>query len=467
MNLPVRPVAAAFVILLSLPFLSSVAVCAAEGDPESSFWSDGKVYFAGSGSYLVNDVVVAPDDRLVVVGTYDPPSGGSSWFWKAVGDDTTSTAATCFFFPPGGASQGRAYSAAFSPGGRLLVAGSADYSGRRLAVASFTYPDCVPDDNFDGDGYWTLDIGGGTEEVTAITVSPSTGKIALGAVRDNGSARVQIVAVLAGDGALDTSFSGDGWRGLDPSGVEVSDSLAGIAFGTGGRVIIAGTSFYGTGGANGNWIVAQLTAAGALDNGFSNDGLAPVAFDLGGADDDQLSGLARDPNSGKLLLTGYVQTDVFEWGLGIARLLPSGALDPTFSGDGKVVLSLGSITITGSDVAVDGLGRVLVAGNFRSSAGVSDFFVMRYTADGELDSTFGYGGLSVVAFDAGPGDSDNDYAQALTMQGGRVVVTGQIEVDADFHYRIGLTRLDVALIFADGYESAGFSSWSSALTGQQ
>ena len=116
---------------------------------------------------------------------------------------------------------------------------------------------------------------------------------------------------------------------------------------------------------------------------------------------------------------------------------------------------------------MDGLGRVLIAGNFRSAAGVSDFFVMRYTASGVLDASFGFGGLSVVAFDAGPGDSDNDYAEAVALQGGRVAVAGQVEVDENFNYRIGLARLEVALVFADGFESGWITPWSAAVIGPQ
>lgn len=462
MTLPVRPVFAAVVLACCL---SCAPVLAAEGDPDSTFWSDGKVFFGGSGSYYAHGLVTAPDGRLVVVGTYTTPSVEDFWFWKAVGDGASSTSGTCFFTPPGGATSGFANAAAFDLGGQLLVAGSADYGGERLAVARFAYPDCTLDDAFDGDGYWTLDVPGGDEYVMAIAVNPSTGKIALGGRWDSGSVRTGVVAVLSDSGVLDAGFSGNGWRNLDPSGTQFDDFVAGIAFGEGGRVIVAGMSYYGPGGDNGDWFVAQVTAAGVLDTGFSGDGLAGVAFDLGGADDDKLYGLARDPNTGALLLTGSVQTDVSELGVGIARLLPNGALDPTFSGDGKVDFAPGSITITGSDVAVDGLGRVLIAGNFRSSAGVSDFFVLRYTANGVLDASFGFGGLSVIAFDAGPGDADNDYAEAVALQGGRVAVAGQVEVDANFSYRIGLARLDVALVFGDGFESHWITPWSSAVIG--
>ena len=238
MTLPVRPVLAAVVLACCL---SCGPVLAAEGDPDSTFWSDGTVFFGGSGSYYAHGLVTAPDGRLVVVGTYTTPSVEDFWFWKAVGDGASSTSGTCFFTPPGGATSGFANAAAFDLGGQLLVAGSADYGGERLAVARFAYPDCTLDDAFDGDGYWTLDVPGGDEYVMAIAVNPLTGKIALGGVWDSGSVRTGVVAVLSDSGVLDAGFSGNGWRNLDPSGTQFDDFVAGIAFGEGGRVIVAGS----------------------------------------------------------------------------------------------------------------------------------------------------------------------------------------------------------------------------------
>ena len=90
MTLPVRPLLAAVVLTCCL---WCGPVLAAEGDPDATFWSDGTVFFGGSGSYYAHGLVTAPDGRLVVVGTYDPPGGGSDtmWFWKAVGDGSSST----------------------------------------------------------------------------------------------------------------------------------------------------------------------------------------------------------------------------------------------------------------------------------------------------------------------------------------------------------------------------------------
>lgn len=446
--------------LAVLLFLASSLV-AADGDLDSDFWTDGTVFLAGTGSYEVSAIVVAPDDRVVVVGTRDPGAGGPEWFWRALGDSSAS--GTCYFFPPGGATRGRANAAAFDSFGRLVVAGSARYGSDRLAIARFSYPDCTPDNSFDGDGYWTLDLPGGLEEVMTLAVSP-IGVIALGGYQNNGSDTDLVVALLSYSGGLVTSFSGDGWLTLDPSGAQINDSVVGVAFDASSKVIAAGTTAYGTSGTNSDWVVARFTLAGALDPTFDGDGLARIAFDLGGttARNDMFFGLARDPNSGKLLLCGSAQTATGV-DLAIARLSPNGALDTSFSVDGKVNHALGAAHIRLTEIAVDGLGRVLAAGYRVPSGGNSDLLAVRYTESGALDSTFSGDGWATVPFDIGPTSYIDDYGQAMTLQAGRMVIAGEVLINIDFDYRAGLARLDASLILADGFESGGASQWSSTL----
>ncbi len=445
----------------ALVLLLATALVAADGDLDTDFWSDGKVYFSGTGSYEVSAVVVAPDDRVVVVGTRDPGAGGPEWFWRSLGDSSAS--GTCYFFPPGGATRGRANAAAFDSFGRLVVAGSARYGSDRLAVARFSYPDCTPDNSFDGDGFWTLDLPGGLEEVMSLAVSP-IGVMALGGYQNNGTDADLVVALLSYSGALITSFSADGWLTLDPSGAQIDDSVAGVAFDASSKVIAAGTTGYGTNGTNGDWVVARFTLAGVLDPTFDGDGLARIAFDLGGstARHDALFGLARDPNTGKILLCGSAQSTT-DTELAIARLSPDGALDTTFSLDGKVHHALGGGQIRLTEIGVDGLGRVLAAGYREPSASDADLLAVRYTEGGALDSTFTGNGWTIVPFDIGPTSYIDDYGQAMTLQAGRMVLAGEVLINTDFEYRPGLARLDASLILADGFESGGAAEWSASL----
>jgi uncharacterized delta-60 repeat protein len=87
----------------------------------------------------------------------------------------------------------------------------------------------------------------------------------------------------------------------------------------------------------------------------------------------------------------------------MARYNADGSLDTTFGNGGLVTTDLTGfcIAIDGRAVAIDKLGRIIVAGSSirlpKSLTGVfvltSDFLVIRYNSDGSLDGTFGDGGI--------------------------------------------------------------------------
>src|SRR5437667_12721571 len=72
-----------------------------------------------------------------------------------------------------------------------------------------------------------------------------------------------------------------------------------------------------------------------------------------------------------------------------------GGLDPSFGSGGKLIaLGAGS---NATDVAVDHLGRVVVAGNTPGPGG-QDFLALRFNPDGTPDLTFGTGGTVAIDF---------------------------------------------------------------------
>lgn len=436
------------------------AARAAEGELDPSFWTDGRLELGGTLDYQVTAVLAAPDGRAVVVGTRDPGDGADEWFWRAVGDGSTSAA--CPFFPPGGATRGNAGAAAFDLAGNLLVAGSARYGGAdRLAAARFSYPSCALDPTFDGDGYWTLDIpGGAPDQVRAIAVD-SANSIAFGAYVNTAVGNDLVVVRLTGAGATMNGFSGDGWLTLDPSDAGLDDGLSGIAVDAQGRVVVGGWTSYGAGGENSDFIAARFEPDGDLDPTFDGDGLVRLPFDLVANGYDAAYGMAHDFDTGKLVLVGRAQTSGGSV-IAVARLLANGAPDPQFSGDGKATNALGAVHSRLEDAVVDGLGRITAAG-YREPGSNRDFVVVRYGADGVLDDGFGGDGWTTVAFDSGPGTFDvDDEGRALALQVGRIVVAGEVEYDADFHTHAGIARLDVALIFADGFGRGTTRGWSDA-----
>jgi uncharacterized delta-60 repeat protein len=77
--------------------------------------------------------------------------------------------------------------------------------------------------------------------------------------------------------------------------------------------------------------------------------------------------------------------------LGSTITAAPGDLDPTFSGDEKLLDWLSRSDDSARGIAVQTDGKIVVAGS--SVTGLSsDFSIVRYNTDGSLDTTFGSGG---------------------------------------------------------------------------
>ena len=104
-------------------------------------------------------------------------------------------------------------------------------------------------------------------------------------------------------------------------------------------------------------------------------------------------------------------------GLSSVALAGSGDPDPTFDGDGKLVLDLGP-TGAGEGVAVQGDGKILVAGGDRIPAqtvSMNSLRVSRLNADGSLDTSFGKNG-----------STDFDFGQPTVTSGMTIAPDGHI-----------------------------------------
>jgi uncharacterized delta-60 repeat protein len=98
-----------------------------------------------------------------------------------------------------------------------------------------------------------------------------------------------------------------------------------------------------------------------------------------------------------------------------------GAPDPTFGSGGRVITTHDSwVASRAADVAVDAHGRIVVAGS--SASGHDLLTVLRYLPDGQLDPSFGSGG--VVRTQTAP-TSGTNYASAVVVQpDGKILAAG-------------------------------------------
>lgn len=142
----------------------------------------------------------------------------------------------------------------------------------------------------------------------------------------------------AADGALDPAFSANGLTTVDFAlGTNKNDYAQVAVVQSDGKLLVAGTSEYTS--IDSDFTVARLLMNGSLDTTFSGDGLASVAFDLSSPNHmrDSLRSIALD-RDGKILLCGVARDAASHSRVAVARLLPNGSLDASFSGDGKLDL---------------------------------------------------------------------------------------------------------------------------------
>lgn len=322
------------------------------------------------------------------------------------------------------------YGVAVQDDGKVVVVG---FSAGRIFVARYL-TDGTLDATFSGDGKVVTDLGPGSDGGVDVAIQADD-KIVVAGNRNMFSGAVRFALVRYDpDGTLDTTFSGDGRVSVDFPGAE--EDVREVAIQDDGRIVVAGESRPGQG--HSLTAVARYTAGGAPDPTFSGDGFRAVDVGVGYEGG---QGLAVQPD-GRILVTSGLRGPGTppEWRTSILRFTVNGQLDPTWSGDGRVVRSV----IAGfEDLHAMGLaddGTVLVAGE-----GAGRLLLQRYLADGTPDDTFAGDGVQVTNLPGGA-----EWITSLARQAdGKVVVAGGMAG--------GGGRSFVARYLIDGTLDTGYS----------
>ena len=180
------------------------------------------------------------------------------------------------------------------------------------------------------------------------------------------------------DGALDPAFGGDGRTTIDLGGdEEVND---GLVLGT-DAIIAAGAK-------DGQFLVARLTANGALDTSFA----APAGYDRVVHGTASHADAVAVDRAGRVVVAGSF-VDGGPAAVTVIRYLASGAHDPQFGTGGEVIFSGPA---SEQAVALRSRGARLYLASSASDAGQDRVRVRRLLADGSLDPGFGSGGVAEI-----------------------------------------------------------------------
>ncbi|HYC48166.1 MAG TPA: hypothetical protein VED01_22055 [Burkholderiales bacterium] len=378
--------------------------------------SDGKLVAAGWMSTAVGvDFALA---RYNVDGTLDTTFSGDG---KVITDF--------------GGNFDRAHDLVLQPDGKILVAGHSNASGSNAFALARYNADGSLDTTFDGDG--KLDAAALGEFGYRITLQPDGRIIMTGSTGSS-----FIVVRLNADGSLDSSFGGDGRVVTSDAGV----AWAGVTLQPDGKILVAGTRI----GTPSTIAIVRYNVDGTLDTTFDGDGKVTTAA---GLNDSGASAIALQAD-GKILVTGTGR-DGADLKIAVIRYNADGSLDSTFDGDGKLTTIIRDaadrtrVFDAGESIVVQPDGNIVVAGLSEGPLVRYDTALVRYNADGTLDTTFGGDGKVVTT--VAPG---HDYAHDVVLQpDGKLVVAGEVFDETTNNGDFLVLRYD-----ADGSLDTGFGA---------
>lgn len=190
------------------------------------------------------------------------------------------------------------------------------------------------------------------------------------------------IGAMGQAGVLDPTFDLDGITTIDAIGAV--DQPFDMVVQPDGKAVIVGTSFDGSYGA----FLLRVNNDGSLDNSFDGDGKVIPGFSAG----DQGYAVLLQPD-GRIVLVGAASNMLGGTDVLLARFNSDGSPDASFGGgDGWVAGSLGVTVQVGTAGALQPDGKILVAGSSEGS-----IFLARYEANGDPDTSFGTGGWSTTS----------------------------------------------------------------------
>jgi uncharacterized delta-60 repeat protein len=391
----VRPAFRSRALLAVVALLAAAALVVLPASPASSTAGTVDTTWASSGarsvdlepgaSDIVVDLLVETTGKVSLL-TTDGTTGATLTRLNADGTlDTTfgtgGTAPIASFVPGGFVRQSD---------GAYVVAGTA---GGGASVKRFSALG-VLDTTFGTNGTLTITADGGARDVAALTSGFLVYAVHGGVV---------VLTRITAAGALDTTWA---TGGSETTAVAPPSS-------SGGQLLVqpADQKPVFTGVVSGAGGIFRRNADGTNDTTFGSSGAATISNDVPYA-------LAFAGTSFLVAGTRGTQDSAV-----LVKRTSTGAADATFAGGAVLVGMSGVTSLVGRAIAVDGSGRVLLAGSTASEGGPA--FVARTTAAGVLDTTFGTAG--VARLDAQGGATVATF-RALGVDGtGRVLAGGAVK----------------------------------------
>jgi uncharacterized delta-60 repeat protein len=407
--------------LLTLLYSFFPVALAAPGDVDQTFVGFSSDGIVTASSLNGRGMVIQPDGKMVIVGY----PGGTSvdvlrYLPNGQPDSTLGGDGRVTIPAPTGMEAITPYDVAVQADGRIVVAGhnttSIGNAASNFLLMRLTHSGQL-DPTFGNGGFVLTDFSNDSDVAEKVLIQPD-GKIVAAGSAYGGSLSYTDFAVAryTTGGILDNTFGGG--DGKVKISFDISEFAHDIVLQSNGKLVVVGASYIGN---NHDFAVARLETDGTLDDnsngdgGFSGDGKLTTGF----GDEEEATAVAVQAD-GKIIVAGHAFSDSPKKSF-IARFKSNGDLDGTFGSGGKLTLPAKELW----DLALQPDGKMLTLGWHTPLAGGNRQYALhRLLPNGAPDTTFdgdGIASLDLSGFNQG---------KALALQpDGRILAMGNNQND--------------------------------------
>lgn len=240
-------------------------------------------------------------------------------------------------------------------------------------------------------------------------------------------------------GSLDLTFNGTGKVVYDRDKMDVYQD---VKVQNDGKIIAVGISY--TPSYSSVIEVSRYLTDGSFDPSFGTGGHFNYST---GIETGANKCIINDDST--ILVCGYT-TDYATYSMFILKLKADGTLDPSFGTNGVCIAETSPAEKNVFGMTMQGDGKILLAGYSVNGDYRNAPVLLRFTASGALDTSFGTNGIATIPVT----ESDNDFSAVAVQSDGKIVAAGHISNGLSW-FSLLIARFDTSGALDAGYGTAG------------